>query len=289
MNGGPVLAIDVGGTKTLVALVKGRRILDQRRAATPREAGADAWLDLIGDLAAEWRGSFGAAGAAVTGIVRDGRWHALNPATLPVPDGLPLVAGLSDRLGVPVQAVNDAQAAAWGEYRFGAGQGIDMIFLTVSTGIGGGVISNGRLLSGRSGLAGHVGQMLVETGKGDAARLEDFASGSALARFAATAGHPADAPTIFAAGRAGEDWARELLEAALTRMAHTLRSLQMLFDPARFVIGGGVGLAEGYIDGLRSMLGDLPALTRPEIRPAALGAEAGLLGIADLVSTAQSA
>ena len=96
-------------------------------------------------LAAAWRGRFDRVGAAVTGIVADGRWHALNAGILPVPAGFPIVEALSTRLGCPVLAINDAQAAAWGEYRFGAGAGRDIVFLTVSTGIGGGIVLGGRL------------------------------------------------------------------------------------------------------------------------------------------------
>ena len=183
----PVLAIDIGGTKTLSALVDGDSVLAQRRVETARDSGPQAWLDAVVASTAEWRGRFGAAGIAVTGRIAEGRWSALNPAILPVPDGYPLVAALTERLGVPVTAVNDAQAAAWGEYRFGAGRGADMVFMTVSTGVGGGLVLGGRLLTGRNGLAGHVGQILTDLMAGEQ-RLEDVAAGSALARLAAGSG-----------------------------------------------------------------------------------------------------
>ena len=156
-------------------------ILASERLATPREKGAEAWLDAIAERAADWRGRFAAAAVAVTGLVKNGRWSSLNPAVLPIPPGFPLVDELTKRLDVPVTAMNDARAGAWGEYRHGAGKGCDMVYLTVSTGIGGGIVLGGRLVVGRRGLSGHVGQMLVGLG-GENLRFEDIASGGALRR-----------------------------------------------------------------------------------------------------------
>jgi N-acetylmannosamine-6-phosphate 2-epimerase / N-acetylmannosamine kinase len=278
--GRPVLAVDLGGTKTLIALVSGGAIVASERVATPKEQGPEAWLDAIADEAADWRERFAAAAVAVTGLVKDGRWWSLNPAVLPIPPGFPLVDELSRRLGVPVTAMNDAQAAAWGEFRHGAGHGCDTVFLTVSTGIGGGIVLGGRLLTGRGGLGGHVGQMLVGV-SGETARFEDVASGGALRREALAAGHDVDSEAIFLAAAAGEPWAERLIEASADRLALGLRSLQMLVDPDCFVIGGGVGLAPGYLDRVREHLSVLPDELRPELRPAALGANAGLIGVTD--------
>ncbi|MGV2101253.1 putative N-acetylmannosamine-6-phosphate 2-epimerase, partial [Rhizobium sp. 21-4511-3d] len=129
--GKPVLAIDIGGTKTMVALVEQDEVLEERVVRTRREEGPDAWLDAIAAETAGWAGHFARAGIAVTGFVEDGNWSALNPATLGIPDNYPLVARAEKRLGVSVIAINDAQAAAWGEYRFGAGRGEDIVFLTI--------------------------------------------------------------------------------------------------------------------------------------------------------------
>jgi N-acetylmannosamine-6-phosphate 2-epimerase/N-acetylmannosamine kinase len=282
----PVLAVDLGGTKVLVALVAGREIIASERIATARDAGPEAWLDAIAEHAADWRGQFGAAAIAVTGLVKDGRWSTLNPAVLRIPQGFPLVDALTDRLDVPVTAMNDAQAAAWGEYRHGAGQNADMVFLTVSTGIGGGIVLGGRLITGRSGLGGHIGQMLVGLG-GENLRFEDVASGGALRRDAIAAGHDLDSEGIFVEAAHHEHWADWLIEQSADRLALGLRSLQMLVDPDCFVIGGGVGLAPGYLDRVREQLSVLPEEQRPELRAAALGANAGLIGVSDYSQSQQ--
>ncbi len=284
MTAGPVLAIDVGGTKILVALVEGPRVLEVRQAVTPREEGAAAWIDAMAGLSAAWSGRFSVAAVALTGGVNRGRWSPLNPATLPVPPNFPVVAVLSERLGVPVFARNDAQAAAWGEYRHGAGQGHDMVFLTISTGIGGGIVLGGRLLAGRHGLAGHIGVGPVETPQGEAL-LETIGSGAALVRLAQAYGRPADPPAILTAAKAGEAWAGALVDAVIAPVARRIRALQMELDPDLFVIGGGLGLAPAYLDRLRSALAHVPEDFRPDLRAAALGPNAGLIGIADLATS----
>jgi predicted NBD/HSP70 family sugar kinase len=275
----PTLAIDLGGTKTLVALVEGGAVRESRCLATVRDSGAEVWMETILAGVRPWRGSFERAGIAVTGTIRAGRWSALNPATLPVPPDYPLVHVLERGLGVPVTAANDAQAAAWGEYRYGAGQGCDMVFLTISTGIGGGLVSGGRLLKGRSGLAGHIGQTVIETPDG-IMRLEDVASGGALARAAAARGIAAQA--VFDVGLR-ESRAEELAGPIIRLLTSALRSLQVTLDPDCFVIGGGLGLAEGFLSRLSETLADLPPALRPNLRAAALGAHAGVIGMADLV------
>ena len=176
----PALAFDIGGTKTLAALVRGREILDRRMVATSREIGAPGWIDGVAGLAADWAGAYGRVAAAVTGAVIDGNWSSLNPGTLAIPEGFPLGRRLGDALGTAVEVVNDAQAAAWGEYRFGAGRGRDMVFLTVSSGIGGGIVLGGRLLRGARGIAGSLGQT-PRPGHDSYVRLETLASGFGIA------------------------------------------------------------------------------------------------------------
>ncbi len=274
----PTLAFDLGGTKTLVALVDGDRVLETGERSTSRELGPDDWCDTIAELAAPWRGHYGAVGGAVTGVVHGGRWTALNPGTLPVSSNYPLADALASRLGHPVVLHNDAQAAAWGEYRFGAGAGRDLVFVTVSTGIGGGAIIGGRLLIGRGGVAGSVGL----TQGGAPSPLETLASGRFIAETAAVAGHSVDTPAVFAAAAHGEVWASAIVDRSADVVARLLADLQLLFDPAVMVVGGGVGLADGYRARLEARLAHLPPHLKPEIRAAALGKSAGVIGAADL-------
>lgn len=271
-----ILAVDIGGTKTLVALVQGSEIVAEATLATRREDGPDAWLHAVASTAAPWRGQFGCIGFAVTGFVRNGLWSAMNPATLGIPANYPLIAKAEAMFGRPAVACNDAQAAGWGEYAHGTGGGKDLVFLTISTGIGGGIVLNGRLLEG---LAGHFG--LVAEGD-DNLYLEDRVSGRWMAAEANRLGHDVDARLVFEAAAAGESWAQEIVEGAARRVARLCQNIQLTLDPPQIVIGGGIGLAEGFIEKVRSLVVSPGQVAPVPIHRAALGTYAGILGIADL-------
>ncbi len=197
-TGETILALDIGGTKMLAALVDGRDVRATQVLATPQTGDPAGWLAALFAAIGEWRGRYTAVGVAVTGIVDDGCWSALNRRTLDIPDRFPLVETVAALAGTDrVSAANDAQAAAWGESRFGAGQGGDLVFLTISTGIGGGIVLNGRLLGG---LAGHFGQFRTAGADGT---LEDGVSGRFIADAAQTHLPGASARDVFSAANEG--------------------------------------------------------------------------------------
>jgi N-acetylmannosamine-6-phosphate 2-epimerase/N-acetylmannosamine kinase len=282
---GTVLAIDIGGTKLLAGLVTGDRVDATVTVPTAREAGPDAWLAAIAERTADWRGRFMRAGIAVTGLVDGGHWFGLNPATLGVPDDFPLTERLAERFGVPAFAANDAQAAAWGEHRFGAGERQDMVFLTISTGIGGGVVLGGRP---RLGLAGHFG-VLRSPSSGHAGPFENEVSGRWIAAEAGRAGHATDAAGVFAEAAGGAAWAEAIIAASAEKVARLAADIPLMFDPQRIVVGGGIGLAPGYLERVRANLEGLRPRLRPLLAPARLGVNAGLVGVADLASTSHQA
>jgi len=276
----PALAIDIGGTKILVALVAGDKVIERHQLPTPREAGGDAWCAAIVGAARPWMGRYSVAGAAVTGAISDGgRWSALNPDILPIPTGFPLQSTLARHLDVPVLCANDAQAAAWGEYRYGAGGGRDMGFVTISTGVGGGIILGGRLLSGTHGLAGSIGQLPLPGSHGrDAA--ESACGGRWIAK--AAAGRTDDARGVFVAADAGAAWANDIINQSVVGTADLIAALQWIADPEIIVVGGGIGLVPRYFAALEAHLAAGPS--RAMLRPAQLGADAGIIGIADLAA-----
>lgn len=273
------LSLDLGGTKILAALVEGPCVITSAQVATDRDGGPEAWLAQIAALAQPWRGRYAAAGISVTGLVHDGVWSAMNQKTLAVPQGFPLAERGAEAVGMVPALANDAQAAAWGEYRHGAGAGRDMVFLTVSTGIGGGIVLGGRLVTGRGGVAGHVGQMSLDGGP-----VEDAASGTWIAAAAAEAGHPCDARAVFEAAARGAPWAGEIVALSASRLARLCSDLQCLLDPEVIVIGGGVGLAPGFLDRVTTFLHQYPPPVRPTLARAALGPEAGIIGMAALAN-----
>jgi N-acetylmannosamine-6-phosphate 2-epimerase/N-acetylmannosamine kinase len=278
------LALDIGGSKSAAALLRSGRVIERVEVATRREAGPDAWLAELAAAVRPWSGRFAGCAAAVSGLVVGGTWNAVNPAVLPVPAGYPLAARLRDVFGVPAVALNDAQAATWGEHVHGAGAGGDLVFVTVSSGVGGGIVLNGRLLTGHGGLAGHVGQV-----RGGGERLEARASGFALARAAVAAGLTADARMVFAAAVRGEVWAQTALDAAAEAVADALYDLHVVLDPGLFVLGGGVGLLPEFRMRVDAALDaqPWPGGLRPRLVGAGLGHDAGLIGAAAVLGDAQ--
>jgi N-acetylmannosamine-6-phosphate 2-epimerase/N-acetylmannosamine kinase len=273
----PVMAFDIGGTKTLAALVQNGTVLDRRQIPTDRDVGGPGWADRIAALARDWRGQADRAAIAATGLIHNGAWSALNPDVLAIPPGFRLANRLSDALGLPTLAVNDAQAAAWGEHRFGAGAGSDLLFITVSSGIGGGIVRGGKLLTGARGLAGSLGQFPQPGGT-----LESIASGFGMVRRVRALGHDIDMPGLFAIGT---PWAEHLLDAAAGALANALAGVQALLDPPRIVLGGGVGLAPGFLLRLEAALSHHHEIFIPRIVPAGLRADAGIIGVAALEPT----
>ena len=276
----PVLAFDIGGTKTLAALVRGREVLERRHVPTDRDVGAPGWAKGIATLANEWSGRYDRAAVAATGLVHNGIWSSVNPDVLRIPASFRLADELAAALTLSVVAVNDAQAAAWGEYRYGADPERNLLFVTISSGIGGGVVSGGRLLHGARGLAGSLGQIPW----GEAGSLEAAASGFGMARAARALGHEADARAIFAAAAAGASWAEAIVAGSAEALARALVGAQALLDPECVVLGGGIGLAPGYLARTETALKRHSALLIPRLLQAALGTDGGVIGAADLAS-----
>lgn len=286
----PVLAIDVGGTKVAFAEVAGSAVASRSQIATPRTGrGADLVAAIAEEVARRGGANQGPVGVATTGIVRARRLTALNPRTLPIEGGFPLAEALEASLGCPVILINDAQAAAWGEHRHGAGKDWSTFaFVTVSTGVGGGLVVDGRLQVGASGLAGHVGHMVSDPrgpvcGCGRRGCIEAIASGSAIARIATERlGRPLMAPAVFELAANGASKAQEVLEEAAVAVASGCCDLIATLDVEGIVLGGGVGLADGFLQQVEQCLAREPKRFRRPILRAARGADAGLIGAAAL-------
>lgn len=267
----PAIGLDLGGTKILAVVVSpSGRLLGRALRPTPH-AGRDALLAALAGTVAEAAQTAGVAlrdtlgvGVGAPGPTDPVAGVLLEPPNLPRDcHDLPLRALLQPTLGVRVEVENDANVAALGEHRFGAGRGAaDMIYITVSTGIGGGVIADGRLLRGAGLTAGEVGHMVLQPDGGEACGCgrigcwEAICSGTAIARRAREAAVGGRAPAL--AARVAGDWSRldaasvaaaaaEGDEAAAVIVARAVRynglalmNLLHLLSPGTIVIGGGV-------------------------------------------------
>ena len=287
------VGVDIGGTKVAAGVVDDDgRVVAETRRATPDDA--EAAIDAVADLVAELRDSYdvAAVGLAAAGYVSADRSRMLFAPNLPW-DDVAVRDLLGSRVGVPVVVENDANCAAWAEYRYGAGRGEShVVCVTVGTGIGGGIVAEGRLYRGRFGTAGEPGHLGVvrdgiACGCGNSGCLEQYASGTALVRYARERGLDADGPEVTEAARRGDERALAAFAEVGRWLGRGLADIASLLDPGVLVVGGGVADAGELLlaPTRESFAAHLPGYAhRPvaEIKAAVLGNAAGLVGAADL-------
>jgi glucokinase len=301
-----VAGIDIGGTKIALALAApDGRIIEKTRFPTRVEDGPRAVLERA---LSEIERMIGAAGArlAAVGIGCGGpldrrRGLILSPPNLPGWDEFPIVALVEERFGVPVKLDNDANAAALGEREYGAGRGLDdLIYMTISTGIGGGVIVRGRIVHGVYDGAGEVGHMTVLPegplcGCGARGCLEALCSGTSIARRARerlaagrvsllTSLGPGEvtAQVVAMAAREGDALASEVWYDTIRHLSVGVGNLFNALAPEAVIIGGGVSTAGEQLFGplrehVRARVRMLPA-DRINILQASLGGDSGIHG-----------
>lgn len=302
------VGIDVGGTKVLGLLVgEDGSVLREERSETPAE-DVEATMETIYRVAATV-GDGGhpvGVGVGAAGMV-DFATGTLRSAPNLVWTDTPIRDLVAERTGLPCVVDNDANVAAWGEHRFGAGRGYDhLLVVTVGTGIGGGIVADGSLLRGAHGFAAELGHFIVEPGGpwcgcGNRGCWEQVASGQALDRLARAlvAQRPDSAVARLAAGTeptgrhvseaagAGDRAAGQIIEEVGRRLGEGIAGLVNVLDPQAVVVGGGVAeIGDPLLDPARR--GFAGAVEAPRHRPevpivaAALGNRAGAIGAAAL-------
>lgn len=301
------VGVDVGGTKIAAGVVSHEgELLNEVRYPTANVR--ERLLSTIAEAIVEVKRGYDVGGVclAVPGFILARENKVLSAANLEAIEGIPLKEELGGRTGLQVTVENDANAAAWGEFRFGVGKDVeDLILVTLGTGVGGGVISRGVLLRGARGTGGELGHITVQPagprcGCGNRGCLEALASGTAIARRAQKVANerPDSALGRLATERAplGEDvldLARKGDEASVKVLQETgtwlgigLATFVNIFDPEVIAIGGGVSEAGDLVlEPARRELrlrSHSPSRDLVEIREATLGAKSGMLGAAAL-------
>ncbi|MFC6486546.1 ROK family protein [Nitratireductor sp. GCM10026969] len=288
-------ALDIGGTKIVAARFESGSEVARLNRPTDRGMSGRGLIETCRDLLTQVEAdSESPLGVAATGrVAASGLWSAVNAGTLPHIENLPLAEALASGLGRPVFVLNDAAAAAWVEARHGAAaDAASMIYVTVSTGVGGGFVLNNTLLTSESGLAGHVGFMSARSsnlpcGSGRVGTIESIASGTAIAARAKATGHPVTAREVFESWRRGESWAESLVHDSARTIADLGSSLRASLGLDCMVLGGSVGLSEGYGKLVDHFLAKEPPLFRIETALATFQHDSPLLG-ALLFATEQS-
>jgi glucokinase len=307
------IGVDVGGTKVLGGVVTpdGEVLATERRATPPDDARQTAVIiaEVVADLSAVYP-DVEAVGVGAAGWI-DARRSTVMFAPNVAWRHEPLRDRIAEKVGLPVVVENDANAAAWAEYRFGAARGeSEVLLITIGTGIGGGIVSGGRLFRGAYGVAAEFGHVRVipdglPCGCGRRGCFEQYCSGRALVREAralaeanphhatgllALAGGDVDSiqgPHVTQAAVEGDPAAVEAFEVVGRWLGQGLADLVAIWDPGLIVVGGGVAESgdlllsparEAYV----AALGPRVGLPVAELHTAELGNTAGLIGAADL-------
>lgn len=309
MGEGEAIGIDVGGTKVnALRVARDGEILDRKNAPTPahdEEATLAAMIDLARALQSD---DVLAVGVGAAGMV-DSSDGILRFAPNLAWRDLPIAARMREALDLPCQVDNDANVAAYAEFRFGAGRGYrHLLLVTVGTGIGGGIVSDGRLFRGAYGFAAEIGHIIVEPGGplcgcGNLGCWEQVAAGRAIDRMGRSAarehedsilrrlaGEDPDRVTgrlVTEAALQGDEAALRVLNEVGRRLGEGIAGLVNVLDPQIVVVGGGaIRAGDLLLDPARAAFAE--AIEGPEYRPkvpivaAQLGPDAGAVGAAAL-------
>ncbi len=301
------IGVDVGGTKISAGVVTPQgELLNEVRYSS--KGSTEELLDNIARAVREVREGYevSAACLAVPGLIMADENKVIFSPNLPNIEGVPLKEELGGRFDLPVTVENDANAAAWGEFRFGAGSEVDhLVFVTLGTGVGGGVISHGILMRGVQGAGGELGHMTIHAtgprcGCGNRGCLESLASGTSITRRAreVAAERPDSALGKIAREREligedvtrlaeeGDEAALSVLEEAGLWLGIGLAGFVNIFNPEVVAVGGGAAKAgELILDRARKEMylrARSPSRDLVEIKAATLGAESGVIGAAAL-------
>jgi len=262
MNNNLYCAVDIGGTKILLLLIDGNgQVLCKIKTATPEPSNPNNIIETVTGVINNSLNESGftskrelsAVGICMAGFIEHHNGIVHQSPNLDWPTAYPLKERMTDILNIPVLLENDTNAAVIGEVFYGAARGHkDVIYITLSTGIGGGLFLDGRLYRGSSGFAGEIGH-IKPFGKGRSCKcggfdcLETWASGNAIARSAATLWSNENSGCekittswVFEQAAAGNSLALEIIEQAAGNIGRGLANLVTLLNPSCIVIGGGV-------------------------------------------------
>ncbi|GAA5440698.1 ROK family protein [Deinococcus caeni] len=285
------IGIDVGGTKIASGVLRGDELLSAHVIPTP-ETGWETVLDAIAGEVRRLQDRHPEArliGVGIPGPLNADRTRVKFAPNIYGFTDVPLVDGLRDRLAQRVVLENDAKAAALAEAHLGAARGTESsIYVTVSTGIGAGIVLNGRIWRGRHGIAGEIGHITAlpggpVSGAGLDGALEAVASGTAIARDASFAlNRDVSTAEAFQLAQQGHPAARRVVAQAMRHIGIALADLQKTIDPEVFVLGGGVAsVGDFFFHGVQAAADEYAqGFASVTIRRAQLGTNAGVIGAA---------
>ena len=301
------IGVDLGGTNLRAAAIdRGGKMLNKVAGSTPVGAGRDAVISdmvrAIETLQASLPGQkLSGVGVGVPGFILMDKGIVVGAPNLPEFDNYPVRDEIEKRLSAKVILENDANAAALGEKWMGAGRDVDdLILLTLGTGIGGGIISGGKVLRGSLGMAGEIGHITISPngypcGCGNTGCVEKYASATAVSAMARllNLGHDLSSEDVFNLAKGGNPRAQAIFDSVGIALGTLLATLINTFNFSLYLLGGGMTAAWELFE--PTMLAEASRRSfiyrknPPHIERAALGGEAGLFGAAYLPFQAESA
>jgi len=282
-----ILAIDIGGTKIALGLVKQDQLCERKQIPTITVTSAKQFASYILEQCQTWLADVDRIGVSTTGLVTEQGISAINPDTLAFPAPFPLHHELEALTQKPVAMLNDAQAAAWYEYLHLDEQDKNMAYLTVSTGVGGGLIIDGKLHCGKNNFAGHIGHLVIDQdgpvcGCGQRGCVEAVASGTAINKQAKQRISSSITNIELFEQAKHNPTAEQVIQESAKAIATLCCNLKACLDLDVIVIGGGVGLAKGYMERVNHYINERPTPFQVKLVAAKGDHDACLLGAASL-------
>lgn len=281
------LAVDIGGTKIAAAIVQSGKVLRRHQISTPASSDPKDMDKALEHLLMPFLNDVSTIAVASTGIINDGVLTALNPRNLGGLNNYPLQFVIEKITKKPTVVINDAQAAAWAEYQILELDNVNMAFITVSTGVGAGVVINNDLLIGANGIAGHAGHTLADPngpicGCGRRGCVESIASGTAIGHAGKLFfGDSCNGEMVFTHLAQKNNNAEEIVNTSAKVIANLIADLKMILDIELVTLGGSVGLAPNYLQRVQHYLAKQPSAYQTKVQSALCGADAGLIGVAN--------
>ncbi len=308
------IGIDIGGTKVLGGVVDSTgNIIDSARRVTPVAGGKELITTII-EVIKEFKSKHEIAGVGISiaALISADQGTVVGAPNIANLSKLNFVAELKKEFNIPIIAENDANAAMWAEYKFGAARGFNpVMFFIIGTGMGGGLVIDDKLFRGANGIGAEFGHMIVQQngvlcGCGTKGCIEQYASGSALMRYAkeGITANPAKGKVVLdlaggsvtgltgailtKAALAGDELAIAAFKQQADWLGSACASFALILNPAAIVIGGGVvDAGELFLAPVREAMNRYMPFagthTPPKIIAAKFGNDAGLIGAADLV------
>ncbi len=308
------IGIDIGGTKVLGGVVDSTgNIIDSARRVTPVAGGKELITTII-EVVKEFKSKHEIAGVGISiaALISADQGTVVGAPNIANLSKLNFVAELKKEFNIPIIAENDANAAMWAEYKFGAARGFNpVMFFIIGTGMGGGLVIDDKLFRGANGIGAEFGHMIVQQngvlcGCGTKGCIEQYASGSALMRYAkeGITANPAKGKVVLdlaggsvtgltgailtKAALAGDELAIAAFKQQADWLGSACASFSLILNPAAIVIGGGVvDAGELFLAPVREAMNRYMPFagthTPPKIIAAKFGNDAGLIGAADLV------